>query len=126
MTTRCLGVWVAAGLVALASSAALADGDPEQGAKVFNKCKACHVANEEKNRVGPHLVGIVGRPAASVQDYKYSAAMAESGIVWDEEMLDQYLANPKDVVPGGKMAFLGLRDEEDREDVIAYLKSVAQ
>ena len=126
MTTRCLGVWVAAGLVALASSAALADGDPEQGAKVFNKCKACHVANEEKNRVGPHLVGIVGRPAASVQDYKYSAAMAESGIVWDEEMLDQYLANPKDVVPGGKMAFIGLRDEEDREDVIAYLKSVAQ
>ena len=126
MTTRCLGVWVAAGLVALASSAALADGDPEQGAKVFNKCKACHVANEEKNRVGPHLVGIVGRPAASVQDYKYSAAMAESGIVWDEEMLDQYLANPKDVVPGGKMAFIGLRDEEDREDVIAYLKSVAE
>ena len=126
MTTRCLGVWVAAGLVALASSAALAEGDPEQGAKVFNKCKACHVANEEKNRVGPHLVGIVGRPAASVQDYKYSAAMAESGIVWDEEMLDQYLANPKDVVPGGKMAFIGLRDEEDREDVIAYLKSVAE
>ena len=126
MTTRCLGVWVAAGLVALASSAALADGDPEQGAKVFNKCKACHVANEEKNRVGPHLVGIVGRPAASVQDYKYSAAMAESGIVWDEEILDQYLASPKDVVPGGKMAFAGLRKEEERADVIAYLKSATQ
>jgi cytochrome c len=126
MTTRRLSLWIAAGLAALASSAAWADGDPEQGAKVFNKCKACHVANEEKNRVGPHLVGIVGRPAASVQDYKYSAAMAESGIVWDEEMLDQYLANPKDVVPGGKMAFIGLRDEEDREDVIAYLKSAAQ
>ena len=123
MTTRCLGVWVAAGLVALASSAALAEGDPEQGAKVFNKCKACHVANEEKNRVGPHLVGIVGRPAASVADYKYSAAMAESGIVWDEEILDQYLASPKDVVPGGKMAFAGLRKEEERADVIAYLKS---
>ena len=126
MTTRCLGVWVAAGLVALASSAALADGDPEQGAKVFNKCKACHVANEEKNRVGPHLVGIVGRPAASVADYKYSAAMAESGIVWDEEILDQYLASPKDVVPGGKMAFAGLRKEEERADVIAYLKSATQ
>ena len=126
MTTRCLGVWVAAGLAALVSSAALAEGDPEQGAKVFNKCKACHVADEEKNRVGPHLVGIVGRPAASVQDYKYSAAMAESGIVWDEEILDQYLASPKDVVPGGKMAFAGLRKEEERADVIAYLKSATQ
>jgi cytochrome c len=126
MTTRCLGVWVAAGLAALVSSAALAEGDPEQGAKVFNKCKACHVADEEKNRVGPHLVGIVGRPAASVESYKYSTAMQQSGIVWEEEILDQYLASPKDVVPGGKMAFAGLREEEDRADVIAYLKSAAQ
>jgi len=125
MTTRCLGVWVAAGLAALVSSAALAEGDPEQGAKVFNKCKACHVADEEKNRVGPHLVGIVGRPAASVESYKYSTAMQQSGIVWEEEILDQYLASPKDVVPGGKMAFAGLREEEDRADVIAYLKSAA-
>jgi cytochrome c len=124
--TRRLGVWVAAGLVALASSAALAQGDPEEGAKVYNKCKACHVVDEAKNRVGPHLVGIVGRPAASVESYKYSTAMQQSGIVWEEEILDQYLASPKDVVPGGKMAFAGLREEEDRADVIAYLKSAAQ
>ena len=124
MTTRRLGVWIAVSLAALVSGAALAEGDPEQGAKVFNKCKTCHVADEEKNRVGPHLVGIVGRPAASVESYKYSPAMQESGIIWEEEILDQYLANPKDIVPKGKMQFAGLRDEGERADVIAYLKSL--
>jgi cytochrome c len=125
MTTRRLKVWIAAGLTALVSSGALAEGDPEQGAKVFNKCKACHAADEEKNRVGPHLVGIVGRPAASVEGYSYSTAMQESGIVWEEEILNEYLASPKDVVPKGKMQFIGLRSEEERADVIAYLKSLA-
>ena len=127
MTTRRLGVWIAAGVAALAiSSAALAQGDAEQGAKVFNKCKACHVVDEEKNRIGPHLVGVVGRPAASVEGYNYSSAMEESGIVWDDASLDQYLASPKDLVPGTKMAFAGLRKEEEREDIIAYLKSATQ
>jgi cytochrome c len=126
MTTRRLGVWIAAGLAVLASSAALAQGDAEQGAKVFNKCKACHVVDEEKNRIGPHLVGIAGRPAASVEGYNYSSAMKESGIVWDDASLDQYLASPKDLVPGTKMAFAGLRKEEEREDIIAYLKSATQ
>jgi cytochrome c len=126
MTTRRLGVWIAAGLAVLASSAALAQGDAEQGAKVFNKCKACHVVDEEKNRIGPHLVGIAGRPAASVEGYNYSSAMKESGIVWDDASLDQYLASPKDLVPGTKMAFAGLRKEEEREDIIAYLKEATQ
>jgi cytochrome c len=123
---RAVGIWIAAGLAALASSAALAQGDPEQGAKVYNKCKVCHVVDEAKNRVGPHLVGIVGRPAGSVEGYSYSAAMKESGIVWDEASLDSYLAHPKDVVPGTKMAFAGLRDEKERADVIAYLKQASQ
>jgi cytochrome c len=113
-------------LAALASSAALAQGDPEEGAKVYNKCKACHVVDEAKNRVGPHLLGIIGRPAGSVEDYRYSAALKESGIVWDEASLDAYLASPKEVVPGTKMAFAGLRQEEERADVIAYLKEATQ
>ena len=125
MTLRRLGVWIAAGLAALVGGAALAEGDPEQGAKVFNKCKACHAADEEKNRVGPHLVNIIGRPAASVEGYKYSTALQELGIVWDEALLDQYVASPKKLVPGGKMQFIGLRDEQERADVIAYLKSHA-
>jgi cytochrome c len=69
------GVLVAAGLAA--PSAAFADGDAVAGAKVFKKCAACHVATEAKNRVGPHLVDIIDRPIASVEDYKYSKAMTE-------------------------------------------------
>lgn len=125
MTARRLGVWIAAGLVALGSSAALAAGDPAQGAKVFNKCKVCHSADQEKNKVGPHLVGIVGRPAASVEGFHYSEALKDSGIVWDEATLDKYLADPKGLVPHTKMAFAGLSDEQDRQDVIAYLISVS-
>jgi cytochrome c len=119
-------MWVAAGLAALASSAAVAEGDAEQGGKVYNKCKACHVVDEQKNRIGPHLVGIIGRPAGSVEDFSYSTPMKDSGIVWDEATLDQYLADPKGLVPGTKMAFAGLRKEEERQDVIAYLKSATQ
>jgi cytochrome c len=68
---------VDAGRPFAAPSAAFADGDAVAGAKVFKKCAACHVATEAKNRVGPHLVGIIDRPVASVEDYKYSKAMTE-------------------------------------------------
>jgi cytochrome c len=105
-------------------SAALAQGDAEQGEKVFNKCKACHFADQEKNKIGPTLVGVFGRPAGSVEGFKYSDAMKESGITWDEATIDEYIANPKKVVPKGKMAFAGLPEEQDRADVIAYLKEV--
>jgi cytochrome c len=125
MTAGRLGVWLAAGLVALGSSAALAAGDPAHGEKVFNKCKVCHDAEAEKNKIGPYLVGVVGRPAGSVESFHYSEAMKDSGLVWDEATLDKYLADPKAVVPHTKMAFVGLKKEEDRQDVIAYLKSVS-
>ena len=92
---------------------------------MFRKCQACHVADKEQNRVGPHLVGIVGRANASVEDFNYSSAMVEHGGEWTEERLDEYLADPRGVVPGTKMAFAGLKDEQDRLDVIAYLKSLA-
>ncbi len=125
MTARRLRVWIAAGLVGLGGGAALAAGDPAQGEKVFNKeCKLCHSAVDEKKRAGPHLVGIIGRPAASVEGYSYSQAMKDSGIVWDEAALDKFLADPKAVVAHTKMTFIGLKTEQDREDVIAYLKSL--
>ena len=106
-----------------------AAGDPEAGKKVFNKCKACHYADKKKNKVGPYLLGVVGRPVASVEGFKYSKAMkakaAELG-TWTEENLDKYLENPKKVVPGNRMAFAGLKKPEDRANVIAYLKSLAE
>ena len=106
-------------------SLAHAEGDAAEGEKVFKKCKACHVIDSEKNRLGPHLVGIMGREAGSVDGFKYSSAMQESGITWDETTMDEYLADPKGYVPKNKMAFPGLKKEEDRANVIAYLKEAA-
>lgn len=108
----------------LAASAARADGDAVAGAKVFKKCAACH-AVDGKNKVGPHLDGVVGRPVASVEDYKYSKAMEDYAAEqpeWTEEALGAYLHKPKAVVAKTKMAFAGLKKDEDIANVIAYLK----
>jgi cytochrome c len=107
---------------------ALAEGDAAAGEKVFNKCKACHTVEEGKNRVGPSLFNIVGRQPATVEGFRYSKAMEEfaAGHVWDEETLSVYLEAPKDVVNGTKMAFVGLKNPEDRDDVIAYLKQFSE
>jgi cytochrome c len=108
----------------LTAGAALAqDGDPAAGEKVFRQCQACHVIDAEQNRVGPHLVGIIGRPSGSVEGFKYSDAMANLGIVWDEETIAAYLANPREYVKGNRMAFAGLRDPQQIADVIAYIQS---
>ena len=113
-------------LATIGSNQTLA-GDAAKGEKIFKKCKACHVVNEEKNKTGPHLVNIIDRPAASVESYKkYSKAMKNSGFVWDESTLDGYLAAPKKYLKGTKMAFAGLRKEKDRADIIAYFKSLQQ
>ena len=98
-------------------------GDIEAGAKVFKKCKACHVVDKEKNRTGPHLVNIIARTAGSLEKYKYSKAMKASGIVWTEETLAEYLRAPKKYIKGTKMAFAGLRKGADIANIIAYLKA---
>ena len=113
----------------LAASPAFAEGDAAKGEKVFKKCQACHNATEEKNKVGPHLVGIVGRKAASVEGYKYGEGITGKAAevdTWDEAELDAYLADPKAFVGGKtKMAFK-LAKADERADVIAYLKSLAK
>lgn len=105
-----------------ADQTAQAEGDAAAGAKVFNQCKACHTLEAGKNRVGPSLHGIVGRPAGAVEGFKYSDAMKNSGLTWTPENLDKYLADPKGFIPGNKMAFAGVKKPEDRQNVIAYLK----
>lgn len=107
-----------------ATAPAQAAGDAAAGEKVFAQCKACHENEKGVNKVGPTLKGVVGRKAASVPDYKYSAAMTkkgEEGVVWDEATLTEYLPNPKAFVPGTKMAFGGLKKPDDVANVIAYL-----
>lgn len=102
---------------------AMADGDAAAGEKVFNKCKACHSLEEGKNKVGPSLHGVIGRKAASLDGFKYSKAMQESGLTWDEATLHKYLENPRAMVPGTRMAFAGLKKEADINNVIAYIKA---
>ena len=126
MSTKFSLATLIAGVVLLGSHAALADGDAAAGEKVFRKCKACHAVEAGKNKVGPSLHGVFGRTAGTEEGFKYSDAMKESGIVWSEETLDVYLTKPKDMVPGTRMAFPGLKDEQDRADIIAYLKEATQ
>jgi len=109
-------------LLPLMSGVALA-GDADKGKRVFNKCRACHVHDKPKSKLGPHLMGIVGRASGAVEDFKYSTAMGEANLVWDEATLDAFLAAPKTFLKGTKMAFNGLKKASDRADIIEYMKS---
>lgn len=122
----------------LAAAAAFALGvtpaafaqDAAAGQRVYNQCRACHTIDSGgRNGVGPNLHGVVGRRAGTISAFRYSAhlrELAEGGLTWTPENLDRYLANPKDVVPRGSMAFAGLRQEQQRKDLIAYLQSQGQ
>ena len=118
---------VAAALISLMalSTPALAEGNIKAGKKIFKKCKACHDVKEGKNKVGPSLYNIVGATAGKVEGFKYSKAMAESGLVWDEANLRAFVTKPKELVPGNRMAFAGLKKEKQIDDLIAYLNSVS-
>jgi cytochrome c len=117
---------LAIALMATASLPAQAQ-DAAAGQRVFNQCRACHVIeNNGRNGVGPNLHGIVGRRAASIESFRYSANMrtlAQGGLTWDEASLRRYITNPKDLVPQGSMAFAGIRNEQQINDLIAYLKT---
>lgn len=114
----------AAILIGFALPAAAQDADA--GQRVFNQCRACHTVEQGgRNGVGPNLHGIFGRRAASVEGFRYSAAMrakGEEGLVWQEATLRPYLEAPRTVVPGGSMTFAGLRNEQQMNDLIAYLR----
>ena len=108
----------------LLSASALADGDPARGERVLHRCKSCHEVDRDRNRNGPHLLDLFGRVSGSVDGFRYSDAMNEAAIVWSDETLDGYLENPRSYLPGTRMTFAGLRSDQDRQDVIAYLKQV--
>ncbi len=105
---------------------AMPAGDAARGATVFNQCKACHVLEPGQNRVGPTLHGIIGRKAGTVEGFAYSDANKNSGVTWTEPVMFEYLENPREFMPGTKMAFAGLKKPQDRADVIAYIKANSQ
>jgi cytochrome c len=113
---------LSAALVLLGLNQAQAQ-DAAAGEKVFAQCRACHQVGENaKNAVGPVLNGLFGRPAGTVEGYTYSPANKNSGITWDEATFRDYIKNPRAKIPGTKMVYAGLKDEQRITDLVAYLK----
>jgi len=101
--------------------------DIAAGQAEFNKCKICHTLDSGgRNTVGPNLHGVFGRKAGTSDKFAYSEAMKNSGIVWDDQTLAKYLRSPREVVPGGKMAFPGIKDDEQIANLLAYLHQATQ
>lgn len=97
--------------------------DATEGERAFRRCAACHqVGPDAGNRIGPHLNGVVGRKVAAVEGFRYSRAMAASEFAWSEEELAKFLANPRQAIPGTTMVFVGIRDEVEIANLIAFLK----
>jgi cytochrome c len=116
-------------LVAVSSTSligvARADGNADAGAADFKRtCGVCHATEAGKKKIGPTLFGIVGRPSASVPDFAYSDAMKNAKLTWTPENLDKYMADPKGMVPGNKMVFVGVKKPEERQEIIAYLATL--
>ncbi len=125
-TTFALSVSVAAFLVA--GSASAQSGNEARGERLFNQqCKACHTLDKDGARsVGPNLHGLIGRKAGATEGFSSSDAMKSSGIVWDDKTLVEYLKDPKGRVPGTKMVYVGLRQEAQQADMVAFLKKATQ
>ena len=105
----------------------IADGDAVRGEQIFKKCKVCHTTAEgAKRRIGPNLFDIMGREIANKSNFKYSKALMDykSNSVWDQQLMYQWLQSPSKFAKGTKMAFPGLRKDEDLKDIIAYLKTL--
>ncbi len=115
-------LFAALGVALLASGPVLAQ-DAAAGAKVFNQCRACHQVGETaKNLIGPKLNGLFGRTAGSVEGFKYSDANVKSGIVWSEAIFAEYIRDPKAKIPGTKMVYAGLKNDQQVADLTAFLK----
>jgi cytochrome c len=118
-------LWLAAATIA---APAWAEGNAARGERLFNQqCKACHTLEKGgASTVGPNLNGLFGRKAGTEGGYQSSDAMKKSGIVWDEKAVADYLKDPKAKVPGTKMVYIGLKQEAQQQDMIAFLKKATQ
>jgi cytochrome c len=118
-------------LLAIVPTASANDGDAKEGEEIFRgRCRQCHqVGPEAKNGLGPVLNGVIGRKAGTIEGFAYSPAnkkAGDEGWTWTPEVLLKYLENPREAMPGNRMAFVGLKDEQERKDVLAYLKTFSK
>ncbi|NIA71172.1 cytochrome c family protein [Pelagibius litoralis] len=111
-------------ILTTSAAAQEAAGDPAAGERVYRQCATCHSVAPGENRAGPHLFGIVGQSAGAVEGFRYSRAMREADIVWDDETLTAYLIDPLGFLPGTTMR-VGLRNPDDAADLIAYLRTLS-
>jgi cytochrome c len=120
-----LVAFVALAATALFSLPAFAQGNAEAGKKIFDQtCSLCHSAQKGVNKIGPSLYAVYGTKAGEVPGYEFSDALKKSNITWNDQNLDKWLTDPRAMVPGTKMIFPGLPSAKDRQDVIAYLKTL--
>lgn len=103
-----------------AAAGVAARGDAQHGEAIYSRCLACHALAYD--RTGPRHCGLFGRRAGSIPGFTYSEAMKQSGIVWNERALNRFLANPMKVVPGTAMGYDGVKDPQERADLIAFLR----
>ena len=114
-------------IAAIVGRSAVAAGDANRGAQLFQQCMACHSVQEGEHMTGPSLAHVVGHKAGTAQGFqRYSDALKRSGVTWDDAALDKWLANPEKFVAGNSMTFPGVRDAQARQDLIAYLKAAAE
>jgi cytochrome c len=112
---------------ALLMPSATQAADTEAGQKAFARCKICHAVEiGGRSAVGPNLHGVFGRKAGTLDGFSYSAAMKNSGIVWDDDSMSKYLRDPRGSMPGNKMAFPGIKNDEEMANLLAYLHQATQ
>jgi len=102
----------------------VASADADAGKKIFRRCQACHKVEDGANGVGPHLYGVVGRDIASADGFNYSDALSGIDGAWTLDQLSAWIKNPREFAPGNRMGFAGLKDEQDRADLLAYLQTI--
>ena len=108
------------------ASLAHAQGDAARGEKYFVDCASCHSLTAGENGVGPSLAGVLGRKAATLDDYRYSPALKRSNIVWSPQTLDDFIADPQKAVPANRMPYAGMTNASERADLIAYLQKMSK
>jgi cytochrome c len=127
MRRHVLTILAVIGLSTVLSPALAADGNPGRGQRVFNACAQCHSVEADRNMTGPSLADLWNRKAGSLASFpRYSHALKSSDLVWNNKTLDEWIKDPQRVVPGNQMTFPGVKDAQQRSDLLAFLKQATQ